>query len=98
MLARAVLGDPYRPSRGALLSTDGTRAGRSCGACIMKKDARGEAVFRLAGTRFCATYGRELKGFAFASLWKEKDQRMIHRLAYGAFDAKSVVVISYRGM
>ena len=140
MLACAVLGDPYRPSRGALLSTDGTRAGRSCGACIMKldgsialfqywnrlragrpapkrteiepadiktlladtfileKDARGEAVFRLAGTRLCATYGRELKGFAFASLWKAKDQRMIRRLAYGAFDAKSVVVISYRGM
>jgi len=65
---------------------------------ILEKDARGEAVFRLAGTRLCATHGRELKGFAFASLWKQKDQRMIHRLAYGAFDAKSVVVISYRGM
>jgi hypothetical protein len=65
---------------------------------ILEKDARGEAVFRLAGTRLCATYGRELKGFAFASLWKAKDQRMIRRLAYGAFDAKSVVVISYRGM
>ncbi|MDW6022718.1 PAS domain-containing protein [Mesorhizobium sp. BAC0120] len=65
---------------------------------ILEKDARGEAVFRLAGTRLCATYGRELKGFTFASLWKEKDQRMVQRLAYGAFDAKSVVVIRYRGM
>src|SRR5262245_39961282 len=65
---------------------------------ILEKDARGEAVFRLAGTRLCATYGRELKGFAFASLWKEKDQRLIHRLAYSAFSTKSVVVISYRGM
>jgi hypothetical protein len=64
---------------------------------ILEKDARGEAVFRLAGTRLCAGYGRELKGFAFASLWKEKDQRMVHRLAYGAFNAKSVVVICYRG-
>jgi hypothetical protein len=64
---------------------------------ILEKDARGEAVFRLAGTRLCATYGRELKGFAFASLWKDKDQRMVHRLAYGAFNAKSVVVISYQG-
>lgn len=63
---------------------------------ILEKDARGEAVFRLAGTRLCATHGRELKGFAFASLWKDKDQRMMHRLAYGAFDAKSVVVLSYR--
>ena len=65
---------------------------------ILEKDARGEAVFRLAGTRLCATYGRELKGFAFASLWKEKDQRLIHRLASSAFNAKSVVVISYQGM
>ena len=65
---------------------------------ILEKDARGEAVFRLAGTRLCATYGRELKGFAFASLWKEKDQRMVPRLAHGAFNAKSVVVISYHGI
>ena len=55
---------------------------------ILEKDARGEAVFRLAGTRLCATYGRELKGFAFASLWQEKDQRMIARLAHSAFDAQ----------
>jgi hypothetical protein len=65
---------------------------------ILEKDVRGEAVFRLAGTRLCATYGRELKGFAFASLWKEKDQRLVHRLAFSAFNAKSVVVIAYRGM
>jgi hypothetical protein len=64
---------------------------------ILEKDTRGEAVFRLAGTRLCAAYGRELKGFAFASLWKEKDQRMVHRLAYSAFNAKSVVVLSYHG-
>ena len=65
---------------------------------ILEKDARGEAVFRLAGTRLCATYGRELKGFAFASLWQEKDQRMIARLAHSAFAFKSVVVVSYRGV
>ncbi len=65
---------------------------------ILEKDVRGEAVFRLAGTRLCATYGRELKGFAFASLWKEKDQRLIHRLSFTAFSAKSVVVVAYRGI
>jgi hypothetical protein len=64
---------------------------------ILEKDTRGEAVFRLAGTRLCATYGRELKGFAFASLWTARDQRMVHRLAYGAFDAKSVVVMAVHG-
>ena len=63
---------------------------------ILEKDTRGEAVFRLAGTRLCAIYGRELKGFAFASLWKDKDQRMVARLAHGAFSTKSVVVIYLR--
>ena len=52
---------------------------------ILEKDTRGEAVFRLAGTRLCASYGRELKGFAFASLWREKDQRMIARLSHSVF-------------
>jgi hypothetical protein len=64
---------------------------------ILEKDTRGGAVFRLAGTRLCASHGRELKGFAFASLWQEKDQRMVHRLAQSAFNAKAVVVLSYRG-
>jgi hypothetical protein len=65
---------------------------------ILEKDARGEAVFRLAGTRLCASHGRELKGFAFASLWQEKDQRMVRRLAHSAFNAKSVVLLSYRAL
>lgn len=64
---------------------------------ILEKDARGEAVFRLAGTRLCAIYGRELKGFSFTSLWKEKDQRLMARLAWGAFENKSVVVASFEG-
>src|SRR5262245_34966574 len=65
---------------------------------ILEKDGRGEAVFRLAGTRLCAIYGRAPKGFAIASPRTEKDQRIVHRLAYGAFDAKAVVVISYHGI
>lgn len=65
---------------------------------ILERDARGEAIFRLAGTRLCAIYGRELKGFAFASLWKEKDQRLIARLAFSAFEMKSVVVITFSGL
>lgn len=65
---------------------------------ILEKDARGEAVFRLAGTRLCATYGRELKGFSFPSLWMPKDQQMVGRLAHSAFLAKSVVIISFDGV
>lgn len=64
---------------------------------ILERDIRGEAVFRLAGTRLCAVYGRELKGFSFPSLWREKDQRLIARLAHGVFQAKSVVVVTFEG-
>ena len=31
---------------------------------ILEQDTRGRPMFRLAGTRLCATFGRELKGFA----------------------------------
>lgn len=65
---------------------------------ILEKDARGEPVFRLAGTRLCATYGRELKGYSFPLLWSRRDQRMVSRLAYSAFHDKSVVVVTYIGI
>jgi hypothetical protein len=60
---------------------------------ILEQDSRGEAVFRLAGTRLCAVFGRELKGFAFASLWARKDERVIARLLHGALHNNSVVVV-----
>lgn len=65
---------------------------------ILEKDARGEPVFRLAGTRLCATYGRELKGLSFPSLWMAKDQQMVSRLAHGAFLAKTIVVVTFDGL
>lgn len=64
---------------------------------ILEQDARGAAVFRLAGTRLCATHGRELKGFAFASLWIGRDQAMIARLCNAAFHDKTVVSVSFQG-
>ena len=64
---------------------------------ILERDTRGQAVFRLAGTRLCAYYGRELKGFSFPSLWREKDQRLVSRLIHGVFDQKSVVLITFEG-
>lgn len=64
---------------------------------ILEKDTRGEPVFRLAGTRLCATYGRELKGYSFPLIWSQRDQRIVARLAYGTFHNKSVSVITYEG-
>ncbi|MFI0849400.1 PAS domain-containing protein [Mesorhizobium sp. IMUNJ 23232] len=65
---------------------------------ILESDSRGEAVFRLAGTRLCAIYGRELKGFAFSSLWREKDSRMAMRLVRSVFLDKAVLVMTYDGI
>lgn len=65
---------------------------------ILERDARKEAIFRLAGTRLCAIYGRELKGFSFVSLWREKDRDLAGRLADAGFAAKSVSVTSFDGI
>ena len=64
---------------------------------ILEKDARGEAIFRLAGTRLCATYGRELKGYAFPLLWSQRDQRILARHAWSVFHHDAVVVIAFEG-
>ncbi len=40
---------------------------------ILEVDQRHKAIsFRLAGTRLCAAYGRELKGYGFLGLWQEE--------------------------
>lgn len=64
---------------------------------ILERDMRGEAIFRLAGTRLCAVYGRELKGFAFTSLWRETDRRLMARLTANVFQSKSVLVFEFEG-
>jgi hypothetical protein len=65
---------------------------------ILERDMRGKAIFRLAGTRVCANYGREMKSLSFTSLWREKDQRLVHRLVQGVFDANNVAVVTFAGI
>lgn len=65
---------------------------------ILEQDADGEPVFRLAGTRLCATFGKELKGFALASLWQDKDRPMVDKLARSTFDNKSAVLLAFAGV
>ena len=64
---------------------------------ILERDMRGESIFRLAGTRLCATYGRELKGFAFTSLWRETERRLVSRVVASVFQSKSVVCFDFEG-
>lgn len=64
---------------------------------ILEKDTRGKPVFRLAGTRICAIFARELKGFSFNSLWSDRDSAMAAKLAGDTFSNNSVVVITFEG-
>jgi hypothetical protein len=64
---------------------------------ILESGPDGDASFRLAGTRLCAIYGRELKGVSFASLWTSKDGPTIDRLVRGVFEDKSVAVLTFHG-
>lgn len=47
---------------------------------ILEANSRQEYRFRLAGTRVCALYGRELKGRDFLSLWTGKDREAVATL------------------
>jgi hypothetical protein len=44
---------------------------------LSASDAAGGHPFRLAGTRVCALFGRELKGESFISLWAAASQRAV---------------------
>lgn len=59
---------------------------------ILGRDAGGTYRFRLAGTRLCALFGRELKGSDFLSLWAEAERpAMQKRLAAVTGESASFV-------
>ena len=47
---------------------------------MLAADFVGELRFRLAGTRTCALFGREVKGESFRSFWSEESRRQIDPL------------------
>ena len=48
---------------------------------FLEEDQNGELIFRLAGTRICALFGRELKTTRFLSLWPERNRPALNELA-----------------
>lgn len=54
----------------------------------------GTGLFRLAGTRLCAAYGRELKGTPLASLFRADDRPIVSRLVETSAQAASVVTLT----
>lgn len=64
---------------------------------ILRASGPGEARFRLAGTRICSIYGRELKGQSFSSIWQAKDKAVIARIVASSLTSKTVVQSTYEG-
>jgi hypothetical protein len=60
---------------------------------ILSTYARAGYPFRLAGTRVCAAFGRELKGGAFTDLWGTASQVPIREIL-GIVSAESVGVVA----
>jgi len=53
--------------------------------------------FRLAGTRMCALFGRELKSDSFFNLWSQADQAVMRKLMNVIVDEKVGVVAQATG-
>jgi hypothetical protein len=51
--------------------------------------------FRLAGTRLCSAYGRELKGLGFLALWSEDDNYEVAKLVSRVYRDNQPVLIGY---
>ncbi len=65
---------------------------------ILEQGMRKEVTFRLAGTRVCAIYGRELKNYAFLSLFSLGDMSLVRRLVDACFAEKTVSLITFDGV
>lgn len=64
---------------------------------ILEGLANGAAKFRLAGTRLCAIFCRELKGFEFTTLLADRDHLMISRLIQATVREGTVCVTGLEG-
>jgi len=53
--------------------------------------------FRIAGTRICALFGRELKGESFIGLWQQPGQTALRKLVAVVDEEKTGVVTSVTG-
>ncbi|WP_438748883.1 PAS domain-containing protein [Pararhizobium sp. O133] len=61
---------------------------------ILEKAANGDVRFRLAGTRICALFARELRSTTFDALWLGEQTARLRRVANEVMQHKSPVVLS----
>jgi hypothetical protein len=61
---------------------------------VLAADGIAQHPFRLAGTRLCALFGRELKGESFVKLWERSGQTAMRELLSVVTEEKTGVVAS----
>lgn len=61
---------------------------------VLSVDGMAQHPFRLAGTRLCALFGRELKGESFVKLWERTGQTSMRELLAVVMEEKTGVVAS----
>jgi hypothetical protein len=64
---------------------------------ILAGDIHGVQSFRLAGTRACALFCRELKGEAFVDLWAKAEQDSVRDLVASVADDSAGIVTGVTG-
>jgi len=64
---------------------------------ILEVASRNDYRFRLAGTRVCALYGRELKGRDFLSFWTGKDREAVATLLAAVSQDAAAAVLGMTG-
>jgi hypothetical protein len=64
---------------------------------ILAFDARTGHPFRIAGTRVCAAFGRELKGEAFVDLWSVETRTLMRDLLAVVTQESTAAVAGVRG-
>lgn len=61
---------------------------------VLAADGNPNYPFRLAGTRLCALFGRELKSESFLKLWERSGQTAVRELLAVVMEEKTAVVAS----
>ena len=65
---------------------------------ILERTQRGDIRFRLAGTRICALFARELRGSTFDALWRGEQTGRVADIAAGVMAQKAPVVLAAKAM
>jgi hypothetical protein len=64
---------------------------------VLEVDGRAKYPFRIAGTRLCALFARELKGESFVGLWQKSAQTTLREMMTVVVEEKIGVVASAAG-